>query len=504
MTIKIYNFRWEHIMKYFSSILLLLLSVSVVFASNADDISKNVNSLIRSAENKYFKGKINDAATALPEVANGLLKLKSEDPAHRSIKTLQTKYNRLKARVDKKIGSNVSKTLPKAKETLGVLQTSSAVKALSHGAKNNLKKANLEMDSAEADLAGGEKHFQDEKIKRANSSIYNMKCKLEAVGEFLGRVIKSNKADPNHQDVASAFQRYKELQSKLSLFTSKVSEKEEKTKQVIAQGKKYEADLNSKWLPKITPFTDGLSNSRLQYPGSHDKQQLERQEELYNQSVKLLEDIELDVPASNQTNEIKIEVDKLRFALQVYENDKKAHNKNLLQPIESTLSNWENRFAKNRKWDEKSDLGLFVITEKKLEYQKKQIDALGNAFSDSIAKFSKRLGALEKENTSWVEKKRCWLERSRPFPKAKMQNKKIETAMLQLLENRDIKVDNLVIVDKDWWIQRGEFRYVTAAILSKDAKGIYWSNVSFRQMQTISGYSPIEIWDIKKIRTRLP
>ena len=45
-------------MKKTLSILVLLLWVPVAFASTAGDISKNVNSLIRSAENKYFNGKI--------------------------------------------------------------------------------------------------------------------------------------------------------------------------------------------------------------------------------------------------------------------------------------------------------------------------------------------------------------------------------------------------------------------------------------------------------------
>jgi len=129
---------------------------------------------------------------------------------------------------------------------------------------------------------------------------------------------------------------------------------------------------------------------------------------------------------------------------------------------------------------------------------------LGKVSPDSAAGFSKRLGALEKENTTWVEKKRRWLERPRPFPKAKMKSKNLEKEMALLLEDRDIEVKDFVIVDKDWWIQRGEFRYMTTAVLSKDKKGKYWSKVSFRQIQTLTGYGPTEIWEINKIRIRLP
>ena len=493
-------------MKKNLSVLVLLLWVGVAFASTAGNISKNVNSLIRSAENKYFNGEINEAATMLLEVEDGLVKLKSEDPAHKSIKTLQTKYDRLKARVDKKLGNNSSKTAPKAKAkaTPGIAQSSPAVKALSHGAKNNLKNADREMDFAEQEFAKGEKKLQDKEFNLVDSYIYNAKSKLDVAEGLLGRVINSNKANPDHPDVASAFQRHKALQARLTAFTGKARGKEEGVKQAAAQAKGYGAKLNNKWLPKITPFTDGLSNSRLQYPGSYNEQKLDRQEKLYDHAVKVLGDVEKDVPVSDQPDELKSAVDKLRFSLQVYEDDKKADNKNRLQPIENTLSGWEKRFEKNRKWNEKSDQGLFAITKKKLEYQKKQIGALGKVFPDSATGFSKRLEALEKENISWVEKKRRWLECPRPFPKAKMKSKSLEKKMARLLKDRDIKVKDLVIVDKDWWIQRGEFRYMTTAVLSKDKKGKYWSKVSFRQIQSLTGYGPTEIWKINEIRIRLP
>ncbi len=333
-------------MKKKLSVLVLLLWVSVAFASTAGDISKNVNSLIRSAENKYFNGKVNEAATMLLKVEDNLVKLKSEDPAHRSIKTLQTKYDRLKVRVDKKLGNSSSKTAPEAKATPGIVQSSPEVKALSHGAKNNLKNAAREMDFAEQKFVKGEKSLQDKEFNLVNSYIYNVKSKLEVAKGLLDRVINNNKANPDHPDVASAFQRHKALQARLTAFTGKARGKEKGVKQAAAQAKEYGAELNNKWLPKITPFTDGLSNSRLQYPGSYNEQELDRQEKLYNHAVKVLGDVEKDVPVSDQPDELKSAVDELRFSLQVYEDDKKADNKNRLQPIENTLSGWEKRFEK--------------------------------------------------------------------------------------------------------------------------------------------------------------
>jgi hypothetical protein len=485
-------------------ILVVLLSASLVFASTADDISKNVNKLIRSAEKEFFKGKTNEAAKILKQAAAALDQLKAKDPGHKSLKTLQNKYNRLKTRVDKKLGKTASGILPKTKKTSGPVKSSSALKDLSHGAKSNLKKANRELDFAEKELIKGEKSLQDKKFNLVDSYIFNTKSRLESAEVLLKKVVDNNKANPNHPDVASASQRLKAMQEKLTIFTNKAHGEEEGIKQAEAQAKALDANLNQKWLPQITPFTDATSNSRLQYPGSYNQQELSRQEKLYDQAKSVLEDVKKNVPPANQPQKLQKAIEQLRFALQVYEDQKKADNNNRLQPIENTLSGWEKRFEQNKKWTENSEMGLFIITKKKMEYQKKQIAELGKVSTANAAEFNKRLTALEKENALWVEKKQRWMERPRPFPKTNMKSAALEKEMNQLLRDRGIEAKKLVITDKDWWVQPGEFRYVTTAVLSEDNKGTYWTNISFRQMKTLLGYGPTEIYDIDEIRIRLP
>jgi len=42
-----------------------------------------------------------------------------------------------------------------------------------------------------------------------------------------------------------------------------------------------------------------------------------------------------------------------------------------------------------------------------------------------------------------------------------------------------------------------------AAVLSGDGDGPFWSQVSFRQLQTLAGYGPTELWEAGK-KIRLP
>lgn len=491
-------------MKKMVAVLMVFLWVCTAVASTADDISKNVNKLIRNAEKAYFKGKADEAAAVLQEAQNGLAKLKSEAPDHRSLKSLQTKYDRLKANVDKKLGRSKSPTAPNGTAAPGPAKSSHASQDLSHGAKSNLKKAERELDFAEREVAKGEKSLQDNKFNLVESYIFNAGSQLESARVLLDKVITNNKANPDHPEVAAALDRQKALQAKLTSFTNLAQAKENGVKAKATQAKENDAKLNNKWLPKIMAFTDTSLDSRLQYPGSYNKQALDKQERLYDQASKVLADVEKDVPADQQPHELKRAVDKLRFALQVYDDEKKADNKNRLEPIENTLSGWEKRFEQNKKWNEKSDQALFVITKEKLAYQKKQIDELRKVSADNADRFGIRLSALEVENTTWTEKKRRWLERPRPFPQAKMKSKNLENDMERLLSDRGIEFKDLAITDKDWWVQPGEFRYVTTAVLSTDKKGKYWSNISFRQIKTLTGYGPTEIYDIDEIRVRLP
>lgn len=174
------------------------------------------------------------------------------------------------------------------------------------------------------------------------------------------------------------------------------------------------------------------------------------------------------------------------------------------QVIEIIFSTWENKFAANQKLPKESNKSINVIQKSEMEYQEKRILKLKETDPDNGDRLLERFQKLEKQNVEWAKKKEQNNEPPRPFPQAKMINKSLEKEMKKLLKDRGIKVKDLVITDKDWWVQTGEFRYVNTAVMSMDEKGQYWLNISFRQIKTLSGYAPTEIWDFKDTRIRLP
>ena len=50
-------------------------------------------------------------------------------------------------------------------------------------------------------------------------------------------------------------------------------------------------------------------------------------------------------------------------------------------------------------------------------------------------------------------------------------------------------------------VQQGEFRYIKAAALQKVDEGPNFTHITFKQMLTLAGYGPTELWEQgKKIR----
>jgi len=91
------------------AVCLILPSLSVsVFAADVEALSKEINSEIRQAERMMFGGKNEEADALLQGAREKLNELSSLDSEHRSLKSLQSKFDRIRKQVDKKLGKDAS------------------------------------------------------------------------------------------------------------------------------------------------------------------------------------------------------------------------------------------------------------------------------------------------------------------------------------------------------------------------------------------------------------
>ena len=360
------------------------------------------------------------------------------------------------------------------------------------------------MDFAEKELAKGEENLLAGKYNMVKSYIFNMEQKLAGSEALLDKVVNSNRADPNHTDVAQAFKRLKGLQAKHLTFKQKAAEQENQLASAKAAATAEASALSKQWLPRIKPYIDYSGSKRLQFPGMHDKEGLIKQDQYFKEAKTLLADYENQTVGADVSHELSQAIKDLGFTIEVYENERNAGSKNMVEPVKNTLDEWAGRFEQNKTWNPDSGRYLFVVSPQKIAYQKEQIKGISAVMPDQAAEFSAHLATLEQENVAWQEKKVAWANRPQPFPNAGMTSGKLEKELAGLLQDRGIKSDNLHIVDKDWWVLKGEYRYMAGAFLSKDNKGVFWSSFNFRQIKTLTGYAPTELWEISEQKIRLP
>ena len=91
------------------------------------------------------------------------------------------------------------------------------------------------------------------------------------------------------------------------------------------------------------------------------------------------------------------------------------------------------------------------------------------------------------------------------MPKAQKVDKELEATMRKLLDNAGWKsIRKLVIVDKDWWLDRSEggdspivSRHIAAAAATKaDDGSVYWCICTFHEQKRLDGsFGPLELTD---------
>jgi hypothetical protein len=483
-------------------VMLLLGVVGVAFAATGDDLAKNAESLIGGAERSFFANKIDEANETLDKAGTRLEELKSQAPDHKSLKNLQNKHDRLKQRIDEK---RDKAAVPG--KTAAAPATSAAAPAggseLKSGAKSTLQTADKEIDYAGDYLEKARESIAIADFNKLESHIYSAESHLQKARDMFDRLASSFKTAPDHPAVAPSMDRYTQLKDQIAALKQQGSQYKEVAASAAAAGKAASQAVEDNWLPRIQAFTQTTGAYRIQSPAAHDPVRLAEQDQILGKAKALIAEYERDVPADAAGSLLSQAAEKLRFEIKVYEDQRIAAMGNLRQPVVDTLGQWEKQFAENRNWQENSQTSLFIVRPDKIDYLKKQIAQLAAASPGEEKEFSARLAALEKENSTWMEKRMTWESRPRPFPEAKMTSIKLQQEMTALLKDRGWKVNNLVIVDKDWWVLQNEYRYMQAAALSEDASGPFWSFVSFRQMQTLAGYGATEIMEIKD-KIRLP
>jgi len=464
-------------------------------AADADELARAANTAIRQSENAFFKGDIAEASRLIAEGKRQLDALEAAAPDHGQLKNLRNKYERLLERIEKKQATSP----PAPAGGPGASPASD----LSSGARSTLEKAERDLSDAEGQLEQARGFLASGALERCRISIANATADLTEADAMLDRAERSFRLTADHPAASTTFARRKTLGADAEALAARLAERKEASAAAAADAAAATASLDARWLPEVESFVSYDSPSFISGPSINDAQALAAQDAVVAKAEALLVAYDAAAAADAASDQLRSAVQRLRSRVEVYRNDRGTDLRNKREYIEGDLATWERSLAGNAQWREGDGSSPFIVRPGQIDHLEELIADLATVAPADAAALTTRLAAVVASNDEWTARRQAWESRPRPFPAAGMTSRDLEATMVALLEDRGWNVERLVITDGDWWVQRGEFRYLATAALSGDDQGPFWSAVSFRQDATLAGYGPLHIWKVGD-KVRLP
>lgn len=428
---------------------MLLSTFPALSSDNAADIEKT----LRVAEKVIFAGDSEQGAALMNEIAVKLEELQKTDPGNKKLVTITSKFNQLQRKIDQK---TVVKPMP------------------STAAKEEAKEKAQEIEKWRKTFWAYTTPREEKYLGAHPELIAEAKGVVQEfeTGAFPGG------PPPELKDAVGSM----------------------KKAIAHAEAEQGATTIDSKWLPRIKPLLTSNDPAYLSPSGpiSQKSEDIARMDENLKTAKALLAEYDQAFAGGQSTHFLGQAIDDLRRAASGYEQGRRRSLDNQVGQLREQLERFKKLLARNNTPAPGENVVQIVGKSDmaEMEAQLATIKAMPAIDGQMVAALEKDLAEIKAEDSRWREKKTAQDNAPRPFPGAGMTSLSLEAEMQKILKDRGIAgVEKLVIVDKDWWVQQGEFRYIKAAALQKDGEGPYFTHVTFRQLATLAGYGPTELWE---------
>ncbi len=427
----------------------MFLSPSPAMGDDAADIEK----ALRAAEKVIFAGNSEQGAALMNEIAVKLEELQKTDPGNKKLVTITSKFSQLQRKIDQK---TAAKPMP------------------STAAKEEAKGQAEEIDKW-----------------RKTFWAYTTPREEKYLGAHPELIAEAKGALTEFETGAFPAGPPPELKDAVGSMKKAIAH---------AEAEQGATTVDNQWLPRIKPLLTANDPAYLSPSGpiSQKSEDIGRMDESLKNAKALLAEYDQAFADGKSTHFLGQAIDDLRRAVSGYEQGRQ-------RLLEGKVGNWREQLQRGKKLLARNsapppgDNTVYIVNKTDITEMEKQLAAIKTLPAidgQLVAGLEQDLADLKAEDGRWREKKTAQDNAPRPFPAAGMTSVSLEAEMVKILKDRGIGgVERLVIVDKDWWVQQGEFRYLKAAALQKDGEGPFFTHVSFRQMQTLAGYGPTELWE---------
>lgn len=548
---------------------LLLSFASLAYSQEAKELERTINSELRKAQNLSFSGKNSESLEVLNSIAITLKQLKTIDPNNNQIKSFEQRISRQRQDLEKKLARPAPAAKPEttiSKSTTGGATTTSsdisgpALIAL-NGMIGHLDRAEKTMAAGTGDLGDGslkraEQRYQE--IQSRHPQIASHKDVVAAKKRYDDLVVKVNQAEVARAKQKEEYEANRQKQSEMVAEYEKVIES-----YVSMSGSKYlrnnpnfiaeaqnflieyslldfplgrpnelegainslkreieasaqaaeSSDIEKEWMPKLKPFITHDDTSYITSIAQHeleDKNRIKQMSDNVSNAKKLIADYEKSFPDGLSTYNVQREVDELKSAINRYQESVERNIENLFGEIKRDLDFELVQFKKNDSWTEESETPIHILNKNTNERLIDNIAKIKNSPGsdpNEIKKMEIDFAEIVELDKKWRERRIAWENAPKPFPAPGMTSSSLMSEIEMILKDIGVwPVEAVVITDKDWWVQKGEFRFIRTAVKQEDKDGKFFRYIFFRQLWSVSGFGPTEHWrrpDLEDRKTRI-
>jgi len=390
-------------------------------ASEADNLAKTIDKELRDAERLMFNGNKEEADMKLEAAGVMITNLKNMDPGNTKLKTLESKYDRTRKTLDKRLGKTSqtsserplppkpktpapSSASPDANQTVPAAEQATQ---LPGGVKKRLGEIEGALNEAERQLS--------------NNRIKNARYQLDKVPGYFEDIDRmySGQFSTDHPEYQATTQRYAEVLAKIEAG----AEAEAQAEADATKAEEANKAMAKQWIDRFAPYISASylppghkPDKELIFPGIADPEKIPEMQKIYEEAKSVYAEYEQAGLASSDIPwDLEQAARDLKYALESYESSYRSAMDGYARDAESNV---DQALAYLAKTDWKTDPEAVPPLINK--DWKERIDVLIRNLDTVLAADDPKLTELKARHAKMLqqddEHRKIWQERVRVRP----------------------------------------------------------------------------------------
>jgi hypothetical protein len=390
-------------------------------ASEADIMAKTIDKELRDAERLMFNGKKEEADEKLEAAGAMITDLKSMDPGNTKLKSLESKYNRTRQTLDKRLGKTTKtsseRPLPPKPQTQAPSSASPAATQTEAGSEQGTKLpggVKKRLKDIEGTLNQVERQLSSNRIKNARYELDKVPGYFEEIDRMYGGQFSTD--NPDYQAVQ---QRYAEVQAKVEAG----AEAEAQAQADAAKAEEANKAMAKEWIDRFGHYISASylppghkPDKELIFPGTADPEKIPQMQKIYEEAKAVYAEYEKAGLASSDIPwDLEQAAKDLKYALESYESSYQSAMDGYARDAESSVDQALDFLARTD-WETDPEALPPMISKDRME----RIDGLIKNLDTVLAPDDPKLAALKAKQAKIVqqdqEHRKIWQERVRVRP----------------------------------------------------------------------------------------